>query len=242
MTKREAASLAAGPAARMGAWIHAGRSERNQMRNPIRAFALFCATAFALALSACGDDSDSTESTTVADVAAYSQNGSFALVDDAPDGYEDADGEATLDVSGDGTEASLTVSGLEPDTDYISHVHVGGCDQPDPGGPHFRFDLNGAEEPPNEIHLPFTTDSDGNGETTVTNPGQVPEGGAAAIVIHLADESMEMESMGDEEHSDEEHSDEEHSDSEEHEHGGDEKAADGHSHTHSDKLLCAGLS
>jgi hypothetical protein len=136
----------------------------------------------ASALVACGSSTDTTAEETAV-------SGKFAPVADAPAGYSEVSGEADLERSGSGTEVSLTVSGLEPKTAYVAHLHTGGCDQADPGGPHFQFEQGGPEEPPNEIHLEFTTDSAGEGEAEATSKREVPAGEAGSVVIHVGDES-----------------------------------------------------
>ncbi|HET9197415.1 MAG TPA: hypothetical protein VFN92_04080 [Solirubrobacterales bacterium] len=136
----------------------------------------------AAALVACGSGSGRTgEETTV--------SGKFAPVADAPDGYSGVAGEAELERADGGTTVTLTASGLEPKTAYVAHLHTAGCDQADPGGPHFQFEKGGSEEPPNEIHLEFTTDAAGEGEAEATSKREVPPGEAGSVVIHLADDS-----------------------------------------------------
>jgi hypothetical protein len=136
----------------------------------------------ASALVACGSSSDTT-----GEEAAVS--GKFATVADAPAGYSEVAGEADLERSDGGTTVSLDVSGLKPKTAYVAHLHTGGCDQADPGGPHFQFEKGGSEEPPNEIHLEFTTDAAGEGEAEASSKREVPAGEAGSVVIHLGDES-----------------------------------------------------
>ena len=136
----------------------------------------------ASALVACGSSSDTTGEETAV-------SGKFASVADAPAGYSAVSGEADLERTDGGTTVSLTASGLEPKTAYVAHLHTGGCDQADPGGPHFQFEKGGFEEPPNEIHLEFTTDAAGEGEAEASSKREVPAGEAGSVVIHLADES-----------------------------------------------------
>jgi hypothetical protein len=136
----------------------------------------------ASALVACGSSSETTGEETAV-------SGNFASVADAPAGYSDVSGEAHLERTDGGTTVSLTASGLEPKTAYVAHLHTGGCDQADPGGPHFQFEKGGSEEPPNEIHLEFTTDAAGEGEAEASSKREVPAGKAGSVVIHLASES-----------------------------------------------------
>lgn len=121
--------------------------------------------------------SASTPPTTIASAA-------FKLVPKAPRGYRKLTGTAKLVRSNRGTDASITLTGLLTNTAYASHVHAGRCDQPDPGGPHFKFDVNGSDTPPNEIHLPFTSDAQGRGTAKARNDQTVPEGEGRSIVVH----------------------------------------------------------
>jgi len=146
-----------------------------------------------IALSACGS---SDESTTAAGESggeeSASVSGELTPVADAPAGYSKVSGEADLERSDGGTTVTLTVSGLEPKTAYTAHLHTGGCDQADPGGPHFQFEKGGSEEPPNEIHLEFTSDANGEAEAEATSKREVPVGEAGSVVLHTE------ESHGDE--------------------------------------------
>lgn len=111
-------------------------------------------------------------------------SGAFKLVPKAPRGYQDLSGTAKLVRTNRGTDASITLTGLQPSTQYASHVHAGPCDLADPGGPHYKFDLNGSDTPPNEIHLPFTSDAQGRGAAEAHNDQTVPDGEGRSIVVH----------------------------------------------------------
>lgn len=113
------------------------------------------------------------------------KTGNFAVLDTAPPGSEEVTGQAWLAQTDDGTTVTIRFAGLEPDVDYVSHLHDQLCEV-DNGGEHFKFDADGSDLPPNEIHLGFTAASDGSGEATVTNDTRV-EDGAPAIVVHPAD-------------------------------------------------------
>lgn len=150
----------------------------------------------ALALVACGS---SDESTTASGEAggeeSASVNGELVALADAPAAYSKVSGEAELERADGGTTVSLTVSGLKPKTAYVAHLHTGGCDQTDPGGPHFQFEKGGSEEPPNEIHLEFTSDANGDGEATAKSKQEVPVGEAGSVVLHTAEEEASHHEM-----------------------------------------------
>ncbi|HEY5943309.1 MAG TPA: hypothetical protein VIT89_10680 [Solirubrobacterales bacterium] len=142
------------------------------------------------ALAACGSgDSDSgTTETDAEDRSAVS--GQFERLAGAPTDYSKVGGEAELTRSGGGTTVAVSLSGLEPKTEYMAHLHTGGCGQADPGGPHFQFKQGGSEEPPNEIHLEFTSDAAGKAEAEATSKREVPSGEAGSVVVHtVAEES-----------------------------------------------------
>jgi Cu-Zn family superoxide dismutase len=131
----------------------------------------------ALALAACGSSGDD-EAATV--------SGQVKPLPRTPAGDRFVTGEASLKRADGGTTVSLDVTRLRPDTEYVAHLHTGGCDQADPGGPHFKFDAEGADEPPNEIHLEFSSSAAGAGKATASNDREVPAGEAGSIVIHEA--------------------------------------------------------
>ncbi|MEL6891779.1 MAG: superoxide dismutase family protein [Actinomycetota bacterium] len=107
--------------------------------------------------------------------------GEFALLDTRPAGYDDLAGTAVIARHAGGTTVTTEMSGLLPNVDYISHVHEAPC--ADSGGDHFQFVDGPIEVPPNEIHLAFTSDNDGNGFMTAENDA-VAGLDAVAFVIH----------------------------------------------------------
>lgn len=143
--------------------------------------------AVGLTLAACGDD----EIDDVADLdqeqAPVALAGNFDTVPDAPTQLDRVAGNAELVVTDSASEASIVAEGLEPDSEYFAHVHIDACNAEDPGGPHFKFDPDGGDEPPNEIHLRFTTDGEGAGTAESRVEQAVPEGEAKSIVLHGPD-------------------------------------------------------
>lgn len=117
-------------------------------------------------------------------------SGAFALVDSPPPGFDSVSGDAYLAQNAEGTTVTIRVSGLEPLTDYMAHLHQERCSA-DSGGDHFAFDPTGEAAPPNEIHLGFTTNGTGSGEATVVNDRRVGNG-APSVVVHT---SSEMEKV-----------------------------------------------
>jgi hypothetical protein len=148
------------------------------MRHRNRVVTALAAVTVSAALAACGSSDSENKSDLV--------SGQFKLVPGAPAGFESLAGEATLERADGGTAASLRLTGLEPKTAYVAHLHSEGCDQADPGGPHFKFDPAGGEEPPNEIHLEFSSDAAGSVDAKASSNREVPVGEAGSIVLHEA--------------------------------------------------------
>ncbi len=111
--------------------------------------------------------------------------GEYELLDTRPAGYDDLAGTAVIARHPGGTTVTTELTGLLPNVDYISHLHAQPCDD-DNGGPHYQFEVGGSEFPPNEIHLAFTSDDDGNGFMTAEN-ARIAGLDAVAFVIHPAE-------------------------------------------------------
>lgn len=168
------------------------------------------------ALTACGSGSGTTGETVEI------VSGDFTPVADAPAGYSEVSGEADIErPENGGTVVSLSVTGLEPKTAYVAHLHTGGCGQADPGGPHFQFKKGGSDEPPNEIHLEFSSNAAGEGEAEATSKREVPVGEAGSVVVHAAEEESHHEMVA-LVHEGEDHGDQPH-------------------HSQSEKIACAEL-
>lgn len=187
------------------------------MKDARKLFVALLVVVAAGALAACGSGSGTTGETSEI------VSGDFTPVADAPAGYSDVSGEADIErPENGGTTVSLSVDGLEPKTEYLAHLHVGGCDQADPGGPHFQFEKGGSEEPPNEIHLQFTTDAAGEGKARVSTKRDVPTGEAGSVVIHSAEEESHHEMVA-------------------FVHEGEDHGGGGEEHAQSEKIACAEL-
>jgi Cu/Zn superoxide dismutase len=127
-------------------------------------------------------DPDATPASEVA--AGELVSGVFALLDTRPSGYDDVAGTADMARHDGGTTVTIELSGLQPGVEYISHLHAEPCSNN--GGPHYQFEVGGSEMPPNEIHLLFSADEDGNGFMTAENARTADER-AVAIVVHPVD-------------------------------------------------------
>ena len=160
----------------------------------------------ALGLAACGSDTDSSsadmadmdmdmdmnmnmgdpDATPADDVAGASlARGEFVLMDTRPAGYDAVAGTAVIARHTAGTTVTTELTGLEPNVDYISHVHAQACTDGN-AGDHYQFEIGGTTTPPNEIHLAFTSNNDGNGFMTAEN-AQIAGVEAVAFVVHPAE-------------------------------------------------------
>ncbi len=110
--------------------------------------------------------------------------GEFVILDTRPQGFDDTTGTAWIARHSGGTTVTLELEGLIRNAEYISHVHADVC--ANNGGDHYQFEVGGADVPPNEIHLAFTSDADGNGFMTAENR-QIAGLEAVAFVVHPAD-------------------------------------------------------
>ena len=110
-------------------------------------------------------------------------SGDLVLLDTRPAGYDDAAGTAWMARGVKGTTVTVELSGLEPNVEYISHLHNDVC--ANNGGDHYQFEVGGSVMPPNEIHLAFTSDAEGNGFMTAEND-QIAGLDAVAFVVHPA--------------------------------------------------------
>jgi hypothetical protein len=137
-----------------------------------------------------GDPMDDMETTNMGDVTATRADevagaalaaGEFTLLDTRPPDYDETAGTAWISRHQAGTTVTVEIAGLEPNTDYISHVHADTC--ANNGGAHYQFEVDGSTMPPNEIHLAFTSDADGTGFMTAENH-QIAGLEAVALVVH----------------------------------------------------------
>lgn len=158
-----------------------------------------------LPLAACGgdnggDNGEASEPDTIdpTPTEIVTLSGDFAPVPDAPAGAEEIGGVAEQIRTPDAATVTITLFGLAPRTDYVAHLHAEPCSAPDPGGPHFMFDTDGADTPPNEVHLTFTSDGVGSGAATTEVDRALPDGEALSVVVHEAGEADDHEHGPDE--------------------------------------------
>lgn len=91
------------------------------------------------------------------------------------------------------TRFKLTLTGLKPDTQFGSHVHVAACDDMQAGG-HYQhnlrpdaataFDSEYANDA-NEVWLDFKSDAMGKASSDVTSNWKLVSSRAKAIIIHV---------------------------------------------------------
>jgi Cu-Zn family superoxide dismutase len=126
---------------------------------------------------------------------------------------EGSSAEVTVNEDGGKTTVNLSVKGLEPESEYGSHVHVAACgSDPDDAGPHYQDqqdpETQGQEDsetastdpvyanPKNEIWLDFTTDAEGNADVESSVDWQFREGEGRSVVIHATHTGMQEGEAG----------------------------------------------
>lgn len=106
----------------------------------------------------------------------------LVVLDSAPEAFQDATGTAWLALDP-MTTLTVDVEGLEPGTEVVGHLHAEPC--ANDGGPHFKFDPDGSDVPPNEVHIAATADD--SGAFTVSVQNEMVAADAQAVVIHARD-------------------------------------------------------
>ncbi len=84
-------------------------------------------------------------------------------------------------IAGDSTHLSLQVSGLQPGVTYGIHLHNMPCAAANPGGGHYKHDVAGLPQPPNEL-WPSSTPHDAMAGITANAAGVASGRGTAAWV------------------------------------------------------------
>lgn len=80
------------------------------------------------------------------------------------------------------TVVELHIEGLEPDTEYPTHLHRWPCTVND-GGDHYQIEPGGPVDDVNEIWPMFTSDAEGVGQASLTVAHRV-RGDAQSVVVH----------------------------------------------------------
>jgi hypothetical protein len=166
---------------------------------------LLAGLAVAVALVGCGEEDDAatttTDDTVAEDLAAPdgtmapddsgpddygagagdTQTGALTPVEGHPPGFEGVTGQASLTRAPGETSVVLDLEGLPPGQDFLAHVHVAPCAEG--AGAHYQFDPVAGGEDANEMHLHFTSESDGTGTMDAVYPREAgPE--AVSILTH----------------------------------------------------------
>ena len=147
-----------------------------------------------LLLAGCGGGDGDTVGTAVGITAqtpgARDFGGSFTNVKNAPKDTGAVVGTVEMIIAEGKTRVTILATGLDNKAQYVGHVHNDVCSAADPGGAHYKFDPNGGDAPPNEIHLPiqFEVNRQGEKQGGITSDVTVdreagPE--AKSVVIHL---------------------------------------------------------
>lgn len=135
------------------------------------------------ALAACGSDAEDGIDLGGAWTA------SMEVTEDWAEALPQAGGTAAVS-SADGTSVQLSLVGLEPETEYMAHVHDGECDEDPPGGGHWLADPEGEDAAGNIVVLTFTSGPDGTGSTTASSPFMLDDR-AESVVVHAPEDSVE---------------------------------------------------
>ena len=145
-------------------------------------------------LAGCGgggssDQAASDDVLVASDPANKSFQGSFTNLKTAPKDLEAVTGLTELVVGHGKTRITITAAGLDNKGQYIGWLHADSCSAADPGGPHFKFDPNGADQPPNAIRFDITFEVDRHGAKLngITADQTVPGDASAAksVVIYM---------------------------------------------------------
>lgn len=144
------------------------------------------ATAVLLGSAACGGEEasdDTPAAATDSGDTSVARQAELSVLEGWDAVYPDATGSAVATVDDDGTTVELVVSGLEPETEYTSHVHDASCEDESLGGGHWLADPAGEDAEPNIIQMSLTTDAEGAGSVTVDSE-QVIDDRALSLVVH----------------------------------------------------------
>ena len=115
--------------------------------------------------------------------------GSFTNLKTAPKDLEAVTGLAEMVVGQGKTRVTITAGGLDNKGQYFGWLHADSCAGSDPGGPHFKFNPSGSDQPPNAMRFDITFEVDRHGakQSGITADQTVSGDGSAAksVVIYM---------------------------------------------------------
>ncbi|HEY2830928.1 MAG TPA: hypothetical protein VGJ14_00775 [Sporichthyaceae bacterium] len=140
-------------------------------------------------LAGCGGGSKAPTDLVASDPANKSFEGSFANLPAAPKNIDAVVGLTEMVVGHGKTRITITAAGLDNNGQYFGWLHADSCSATDPGGPHFKFDPAGSDQPPNTVRFDITFEVDRHGAklTGITADKTVDGDGSAAksVVIYM---------------------------------------------------------
>lgn len=140
-------------------------------------------------LAGCGGGSKTPTELLASDPANSSFEGSFANLPSAPKNVDAVTGLTEMVVGHGQTRITITAAGLDNKGQYFGWLHADSCSAADPGGPHFKFNPTGPDQPPNTVRFAITFEVDRHGTTLngITADQTVDGDGSAAksVVIYM---------------------------------------------------------
>lgn len=98
--------------------------------------------------------------------------------------YDDVEGWARLRRHDDTTSVRIKIRGLEPDTTYPAHLHIGNCDETLAG--HYQHVEGGPVDDQNELWPTVVTDRRGHADITAKVPWGTRDGDLSVVIHHHA--------------------------------------------------------
>jgi hypothetical protein len=140
-------------------------------------------------LAGCGGGTKAPTELVASDPANKSFEGSFANLPSAPKNIDAVIGLTEMVVGHGKTRITITAAGLDNKGQYFGWLHGDSCSAADPGGPHFKFNPAGSEQPPNAVRFAITFELDRHGTKLngITADQTVDGDGSAAksVVIYM---------------------------------------------------------
>jgi Cu-Zn family superoxide dismutase len=140
-------------------------------------------------LAGCGGGSNTPTDLVASDPANKTFEGSFANLPSAPKNLDAVVGLTEMVVGHGKTRITITAAGLDNKGQYFGWLHADSCSAADPGGPHFKFNPAGPDQPPNTLRFPITFEVDRHGsKLNGITADETVDGDASAaksVVIYL---------------------------------------------------------